>query len=138
LRNVLGGDMSLGGPRPERGVFVEAFRKQIPDYTQRHQAQAGMTGWAQVQGWRGETSLRHRIRCDLYYISHWSLWLDLRILLLTIWGGMRHPNKLGGRRPEIGLKSRPDSPPDRLRHTADGAETPRFSREKGRQTVAAK
>ena len=81
---VAGGDY-----RPERGVFVEQFRRRIPDYAQRHQVQAGMTGWAQVQGWRGDTSLRHRTRCDLYYISHWSLWLDLRILWMTLCGGLR-------------------------------------------------
>jgi len=89
LWNVLAGDMSLVGPRPERGVFVEQFRRRIPDYTQRHQVQAGMTGWAQVHGWRGDTSLRHRTRCDLYYISHWSLWLDLKILWMTLCGGLR-------------------------------------------------
>jgi Undecaprenyl-phosphate glucose phosphotransferase len=88
LCNVLRGDMSLVGPRPERGVFVERFRRRIPNYTQRHQVKAGMTGWAQVHGWRGDTSLRHRVRCDLYYISHWSLWLDLQILLLTVWRGL--------------------------------------------------
>ena len=89
LWNVLAGDMSLVGPRPERGVFVEQFRRRIPDYAQRHQVQAGMTGWAQVHGWRGDTSLRHRTRCDLYYISHWSLWLDLKILWMTLCGGLR-------------------------------------------------
>jgi Undecaprenyl-phosphate glucose phosphotransferase len=89
LFNVLRGDMSLVGPRPERGVFVEQFRNRIPDYSQRHQVKAGMTGWAQVHGWRGDTSLRHRIRCDLYYISHWSLWLDLEILAMTLCGGLR-------------------------------------------------
>jgi Undecaprenyl-phosphate glucose phosphotransferase len=89
LVNVLAGDMSLVGPRPERGVFVEQFRARIPDYAQRHQVQAGMTGWAQVHGWRGDTSLRHRTRCDLYYISHWSLWLDLKILWMTLCGGLR-------------------------------------------------
>ena len=89
LLNVLRGEMSLVGPRPERAVFVEKFRKQIPDYAQRHQVKAGMTGWAQVHGWRGDTSLRHRIRCDLYYISHWSLWLDAQILWLTLWQGLR-------------------------------------------------
>lgn len=89
LVNVLAGHMSLVGPRPERGVFVERFRKEFPNYAQRHLVKAGMTGWAQVHGWRGDTSLRRRIQCDLYYISHWSLWLDLQILLLTVWRGLR-------------------------------------------------
>ena len=89
LFNVLAGHMSLVGPRPERGVFVEKFRRQIPDYAQRHQVKAGMTGWAQVHGWRGNTSLRRRIQCDLWYISHWSLWLDVKILVMTLFGGLR-------------------------------------------------
>ncbi len=89
LFNVIAGHMSLVGPRPERGVFVEKFRRQIPDYAQRHQVKAGMTGWAQVHGWRGNTSLRRRIQCDLWYISHWSLWLDVKILAMTLFGGLR-------------------------------------------------
>ena len=92
LWNVIRGEMSLVGPRPERGVFVERFRERIPGYDQRHRVKAGMTGWAQVNGWRGNTSLRHRVQCDLYYIAHWSLALDLRILLLTLWRGIRHRN----------------------------------------------
>ena len=92
LFNVLAGHMSLVGPRPERAVFVEKFRDQIPGYAQRHQVKAGITGWAQVHGWRGNTSLRHRVQCDLYYISHWSIWLDLQILLMTIRYGWRHRN----------------------------------------------
>jgi exopolysaccharide biosynthesis polyprenyl glycosylphosphotransferase len=92
LWNVLAGDMSLVGPRPERGVFIEKFRKQIPGYAQRHQVKTGMTGWAQVHGWRGDSSLRHRIQCDLYYIANWSLFLDLQILLMTLWRGPRHRN----------------------------------------------
>ena len=96
LFNVLAGHMSLVGPRPERRVFVEKFRRQISDYAQRHQVKAGMTGWAQVHGWRGDTSLRRRIQCDLYYISHWSLWLDLQILLMTVFGGLRPRSKSRG------------------------------------------
>ena len=92
LFNVLAGDMSLVGPRPERDVFVEKFRKQFPGYAQRHQVKAGMTGWAQVNGWRGNSSLRHRLQCDLYYIANWSLWLDLRILFLTLIRGLNQPN----------------------------------------------
>jgi Undecaprenyl-phosphate glucose phosphotransferase len=94
LFNVLKGDMSLVGPRPERGVFVERFRQQIPNYTQRHQVKAGITGWAQVNGWRGDTSLRRRVECDLYYICNWSLWLDLKILLLTPLRGIWHRNAM--------------------------------------------
>ena len=73
-------------------MFVEKFRQQIPGYAQRHQVKAGITGWAQVHGWRGNTSLRHRVQCDLYYISHWSIWLDLQILLMTCLNGWRHRN----------------------------------------------
>ncbi len=98
LFNVLLGDMSLVGPRPERMVFVERFRQKIPDYAHRHLVKAGITGWAQVQGWRGNTSLRHRLRCDLWYISHWSLGLDLRILLMTALGGLRERQPLASRR----------------------------------------
>ena len=90
LLNVLRGDMSLVGPRPERPNFVENFRQTIPDYDLRHAVPGGMTGWAQVHGWRGRTSLRKRIQYDLDYIERWSLGLDLRILLMTIqhvfWG----------------------------------------------------
>jgi Undecaprenyl-phosphate glucose phosphotransferase len=90
LFNVLAGDMSLVGPRPERGVFVEKFSREVPGYAQRHQVKAGITGWAQVNGWRGNTSLRKRVECDLYYIANWSLWLDLKILALTLVKGVRH------------------------------------------------
>jgi Undecaprenyl-phosphate glucose phosphotransferase len=88
LVNVLRGDMSLVGPRPERPVFVETFRHRIPGYMLRHKVKAGMTGWAQVNGWRGNTSLEKRIEYDLYYIERWSLGFDLTILLKTLWRGV--------------------------------------------------
>ena len=81
--NVLVGDMSLVGPRPERPEFVGKFRQNIPKYMLRHKVKAGITGWAQVNGWRGDTSLEKRIECDLYYIRNWSLSLDIKILFLT-------------------------------------------------------
>ena len=83
--NVLWGDMSIVGPRPERPVFVRKFAKTIPNYNARHAVKAGITGWAQVNGWRGNSSLRKRILFDLYYISHWNPLFDLRIMFLTVW-----------------------------------------------------
>ena len=90
--NVLRGDMSIVGPRPERPVFISKFVKTIPSYNARHAVKAGITGWAQVNGWRGNTSLRKRIQYDLYYITHWTPWLDLRILFLTVWHGFVNRN----------------------------------------------
>jgi Undecaprenyl-phosphate glucose phosphotransferase len=92
LFNVLWGDMSLVGPRPERPVFIQKFSKTIPNYMARHCVKAGITGWAQVHGWRGNTSLRKRIQYDLYYITHWTPWLDIRILWLTVFKGIVHRN----------------------------------------------
>jgi exopolysaccharide biosynthesis polyprenyl glycosylphosphotransferase len=85
LFNVLAGDMSLVGPRPERPVFVTKFKRSIPNYMVRHAVKAGMTGWAQVNGWRGNSSLRKRVQFDLYYITHWNPLFDIRILFLTVW-----------------------------------------------------
>ena len=90
--NVLIGDMSLVGPRPERTIFVNDFRRKIPGYFLRHKVKAGITGWAQVNGWRGDTSIEKRIECDLYYIQNWSLGFDFRILLLTFVRGIIHKN----------------------------------------------
>ncbi|MCL5997196.1 MAG: undecaprenyl-phosphate glucose phosphotransferase [Chloroflexi bacterium] len=85
LINVIVGEMSLVGPRPERPVYVEEFRKRIPRYMERHREKAGMTGWAQVNGLRGDSSIEDRTKYDLWYIENWSVWLDLKIILLTFW-----------------------------------------------------
>ncbi len=84
LINVLRGEMSLVGPRPERPTYIENFRHEVPGYMLRHKVRAGMTGWAQVHGWRGDTSIHERLDHDLYYIQKWSLWLDFRILFMTL------------------------------------------------------
>ena len=90
LFNILKGDMSLVGPRPERPFFVEKFREEIPRYMVKHQVRPGMTGWAQIHGYRGDTSIEKRIEYDLYYIENWSLGLDFKILCLTLFRGMEH------------------------------------------------
>jgi len=90
--NVLKGDMSIVGPRPERDIFVEKFRKEIPRYMQKHMVKAGITGWAQINGWRGDTSLVKRVEYDLHYINNWSLWLDIKIIFLTIFKGFINKN----------------------------------------------
>jgi len=92
LFNVLKGEMSLVGPRPERPQFVEKFREEIPRYMVKHQVRPGMTGWAQVKGYRGDTSIRKRIDCDLYYIENWTMGLDIKILFLTVFKGFVNKN----------------------------------------------
>jgi Undecaprenyl-phosphate glucose phosphotransferase len=87
LLNVVLGDMSLVGPRPERPPFVQQFKERIPQYMLRHRVKSGITGWAQVNGWRGNTSIEKRIEYDLYYIENWSLLLDIKILILTLFRG---------------------------------------------------
>ena len=90
--NVLIGDMSLVGPRPERPQYVEKFREEIPRYMIKHQVRPGMTGWAQVNGYRGDTSIRKRIEHDLYYIENWTIGLDIKILFLTVFKGFINKN----------------------------------------------
>ena len=92
LFNVLKGEMSLVGPRPERPFFVEKFKEEIPRYMIKHQVRPGITGWAQVNGYRGNTSIRKRIEYDLYYIENWTLGLDIKILILTVFKGFINKN----------------------------------------------
>jgi len=92
LFNVLQGKMSLIGPRPERPMFVEKYKDEVPHYMKKHLVKAGLTGWAQVHGWRGNTCLHTRIEHDLYYIENWSLWLDIKIIVMTIFRGLVHKN----------------------------------------------
>ena len=92
LFNILKGDMSLVGPRPERPFFVEKFREEIPRYMVKHQVRPGLTGWAQVNGYRGDTSIKKRIEYDLYYIENWTIGLDIKILFLTFFKGFVNKN----------------------------------------------
>ena len=90
--NVLKGDMSLIGPRPERPLWVEKFKEEIPRYMIKHQDRPGLTGWAQVNGYRGDTSIRKRIEYDLYYIENWTMGFDMKILFLTFFKGFVNKN----------------------------------------------
>ena len=92
LWNILKGDMSLVGPRPERPQFVEKFRDEIPHYMIKHQVRPGLTGWAQVNGYRGDTSIEKRIEYDLYYIENWTFTFDIKILFMTIFKGFVNKN----------------------------------------------
>ncbi len=92
--NVLKGDMSMVGPRPEIPYYVDQFKEEIPLYLVRQQVRPGITGWAQVNGYRGDTSIPERIRHDIWYIEHWSIWLDAKIVLKTIFGGMMNSEKI--------------------------------------------
>ena len=87
LWDVLVGNMSLVGPRPERPYFVEKFKEEIPKYMIKHRVRPGITGWAQIHGLRGDTSIEERIKYDIWYIENWSFWLDIKIILATIFGG---------------------------------------------------
>lgn len=92
LFNILKGNMSLVGPRPERPLFVEKFKEEIPRYMVKHQVRPGLTGWAQVNGLRGDTSIRKRIEYDIYYIENWTIWFDLKIILMTFFTGFINKN----------------------------------------------
>ena len=92
LFNIIKGDMSLIGPRPERPQFVDKFREEIPKYMIKHHVRPGMTGWAQVHGWRGDTSIVRRIEYDLYYVENWTLELDFKIFILTFIRGFTDKN----------------------------------------------
>lgn len=92
LFNILKGDMSLVGPRPERPQFVEKFKEEVPRYMIKHQVRPGLTGWAQVNGYRGDTSIRKRIECDIYYIENWTIGLDFKIIILTFLKGFMNKN----------------------------------------------
>jgi lipopolysaccharide/colanic/teichoic acid biosynthesis glycosyltransferase len=90
--NVLKGDMSVVGPRPERPVLVQRFMQSVGNYNRRHYLKVGITGWAQVNGWRGDTSIEKRVEYDLYYVRHWTLTLDLLIVMLTLLRGFSDKN----------------------------------------------
>ncbi len=90
LLNVFMGQMSLVGPRPERPFYTERFKKEVPQYMVRHYIHCGMTGWAQINGWRGNTSIQRRVEHDLYYLRNWGFWFDIKILVFTLFRGLYH------------------------------------------------
>jgi len=90
--NVLKGEMSVVGPRPERPMLVQGFMQSVGNYNRRHYLKVGITGWAQVHGWRGDTSIEKRVEYDLYYVRHWTLTLDLLIVMLTLFRGFTDKN----------------------------------------------
>ena len=92
LFNILKGNMSIVGPRPERPLFVEKFKEEIPRYMIKHQVRPGLTGWAQVNGLRGDTSIRRRVEYDLFYIENWTLGFDIKIMFMTIFKGLVNKN----------------------------------------------
>ena len=92
LFNILVGEMSLVGPRPERPQFVEKFKEEIPRYMIKHQVRPGLTGWAQINGYRGDTSIRKRVEYDLYYIENWTMGMDFKIMFLTFFKGFINKN----------------------------------------------
>ena len=92
LFNILVGEMSLVGPRPERPQFVDKFKEEIPRYMIKHQVRPGLTGWAQINGYRGDTSIRKRVEYDLFYIENWSMGLDVKIMFLTLFKGFINKN----------------------------------------------
>ena len=92
LFNILVGEMSLVGPRPERPQFVEKFKEEIPRYMIKHQVRPGLTGWAQINGYRGDTSIRKRVEYDLFYIENWTMALDIKIMFLTLFKGFINKN----------------------------------------------